>query len=356
MMYRKFLVALAAIATLWAVAPAAQAQSALLDLPRDSQHAQITQKIGVTNITINYHRPLAKGRKVFGGLEAYGKVWRAGANENTTIEFTDPVTVEGKALAAGKYGLHMIPGENEWTVIFSKTATAWGSFSYDQKEDALRVTVKPSASDFHEALTYDFDDPKPNATTITMRWDKVAVPFKVEVNVDEVVAASLQKQLRGRVQYEWQSWDEAATYLLDHKLNSEEALKEAKQSIQVEERFENLITESRALDILNRKDEATAARNKALSTGTVIQVHIYGRTLQQQGKQDQAFEVYRANIKKNPDHWLSHAELARLAVAKGDFDTAVKEMKLAAAGTPEQNRPGIEAQVRRLENKEDINR
>jgi hypothetical protein len=356
MMYRKFLVALAAIATLWAVAPAAQAQSALLDLPRDSQHAQITQKIGITNITINYHRPLVKGRKVFGGLEAYGKVWRAGANENTTIRFTDPVTVEGKALPAGTYGLHMIPGENEWTVIFSKTATAWGSFSYDQKDDALRVTVKPSASDFHEALTYDFDDPKPNAATITMRWDKVAVPFKVEVNVDEVVAASLQKQLLGRAQYEWQSWDEAATYLVDHKLNPEEALKDAKQSIQVEERFENLITESRALDILSRKDEAAAARNKALAMGTVIQIHIYGRTLQIQGKQDQAFEVYRANIKKNPDHWLSHAELARLAVAKGDFDTAVKEMKLAAAGTPEQNRPGIEAQVRRLENKEDINR
>jgi Protein of unknown function (DUF2911) len=355
-MYKKILVALTAIATLWAVLPAAQAQSALLDLPRDSQHAQITQKIGVTNITINYHRPLVKGRKVFGGLEPYGKVWRAGANENTTIRVSDAVTVEGKPLPAGTYGLHMIPGENEWTVIFSKTATAWGSFTYDQKEDALRVTVKPSASDFHEALTYDFDDPKPNVATVTMRWDKVAVPFKVEVNTDQVVAESLEKQLRGRSQYEWQAWDEAATYLLDHKLNPEEALKDAKQSIQVEERFENLITEARVLEILNRKDEATTIRNKALATGTAIQVHIYGRTLQQQGKQDQAFDVFRANIKKYPDNWLTHAEMARLAVAKGDFDTAVKEMRIAAAGANDQNKAGIEAQVKRLENKEDINR
>jgi tetratricopeptide (TPR) repeat protein len=355
-MKRNFWIALAAIATLWAVAPVARAQSALLDLPRDSQHALIVQKIGITNITINYHRPLVKGRKVFGTLEPYGKVWRAGANENTTIDFSDPVTVEGKPLAAGLYGLHMIPGENEWTVIFSKAATAWGSFSYDQKEDALRVTVKPAASEFHEALTYDFDDPKPNGATITMRWDKVAVPFKVEVNTGEVVAASLEKQLRGRSQYEWQAWDEAATYLADNKGNPEETLKYAKQSIQLEERFENLITEARALDLLNRKDEATTIRNKALSTGTVLQVHIYGRTLQIQGKQDQAFEIYRANIKKFPDNWLTHAEASRLAVAKGDYDTAVKEMKLAAAGSPEQNKAGIEAVVKRLEKKEDINR
>ena len=124
----------------------------------------------------------------------------------------------------------------------------------------------------------------------------------------------------------------------------------------MEERFENLITEARVLDILNRKDEAATIRNKALASGTVIQVHIYGRTLQTQGKQDQAFDVYRANIKKYPDHWLTHAELARMASAKGDFDTAVKEMKLAAAGSPDQSKPGVEAQLKRLQNKEDINR
>jgi Protein of unknown function (DUF2911) len=354
-MYRNFLIALTAIATLGAVAPQAQAQSALLDLPRESQHAQIRQKIGVTNITINYHRPLVKGRKVFGGLEPYGKVWRAGANENTTIAFTDAVTVEGKPLPAGTYGLHMIPGENEWTVIFSKAATAWGSFSYDQKEDALRVTVKPQVSDFHEALTFDFDDPKPNAATVTMRWDKVAVPFKVQVNIDEVVADNLHKQLRGRAQYEWEAWDDAASYFATRKTNLDEALKDADQSIQIEERYDNLMTKSNVLDALNRKDDATVARNKALAMATIIQLHVYGRQLQQQGKQEQAFDVYRTNIKKNPDHWLAHNESARLACAKGDFDTAVKEMKLSAAGATGPNKPAIEALVKRLENKEDIN-
>ena len=114
-----------------------------LNLPDVSQAAEVKQRIALTDITVNYHRPLVKGRKIWGGLVPYGKVWRAGANENTTIEFSDPVSVEGKSLDKGTYGLHMIPNPDSWTVIFSKTNTGWGSYSYDQKDDALRVTVKP---------------------------------------------------------------------------------------------------------------------------------------------------------------------------------------------------------------------
>lgn len=358
-MRRCSLLATFLLATLFTCVPFSFAQSALLDLPRDSQRAEIMQKIGITRITIIYHRPLVKGRKVFGGLESYGKVWRAGANENTTIEFSDPVTIEGKPLAKGLYGLHMIPGETDWTVIFSKNSGSWGSFSYDQKEDALRVTVKSHPDEMHEALTYDFDDPKANGATITLRWDKIAIPFKVEVNTPELVEASLNNnQLRGRAQYEWASWDEAANYLEDNKMNPEEALKYADHSIQLEERFENLMTKARALDALNRKDDATAARNKALDMGTPIQIHVYGRQMQIQGKQEQAFDAFRTNVKKYPDNWLVHSEVARMAVAKGDFDTAVKEMKLAVdkAGDTNPNKPAFEALVKRLENKEDINK
>ncbi|HEY6968212.1 MAG TPA: DUF2911 domain-containing protein [Candidatus Angelobacter sp.] len=348
--------ALLLTATLLAFVLTASAQSALLDLPRASQHARVMQRVGITDITINYHRPLVKGRKVFGTLEPYGKVWRAGANENTIIEFSDPVTVEGKPLARGIYGLHMIPGETDWVVIFSRNSSSWGSFSYDEKEDALRVTVKSHPDEMHEALTYDFDDPQPNSTIITMKWDKVAVPFKVEVNTPQVVEASLKDQLRGRVQYEWQSWNEAANYLADNKVNNEEALKYANKSIETEEHFENLITKARILDALNRKDEAAAVRAKALPLGNAIQVHIYGRQLQIQGKQDEAFNIFRGNIKKYPDNWLTHSEAARIACASGDFDTAIKEMKLSAAGADAQNKPAFEALVRRLENKEDINK
>jgi len=283
-------------------------------------------------------------------------VWRAGANENTTIEFSDPVTIEGKPLPKGTYGLHMIPGENEWTVIFSKNSTSWGSFTYDQAEDALRVTVKPQSAELHEALTYDFDNPKPDSSVVTLRWEKLAVPFKVGVNVNEAVVQSLHNQMRGLAQFTWFGWDDAATYLVDNKTNLEEALKYEENSIQNEERFDNLFTKSRILDALGRKDDATAARNKGLEMASAIQLHGYGRQLQTQGRQAEAFDIFQVNIKKNPNHWLVHNEMARLACAKGDFDGAVKEMKLAADGAPALFRPQIENLVKRLEAKEDINK
>jgi hypothetical protein len=332
------------------------AQSALLDLPRDSQHAKVIQRVGITDITINYHRPLVKGRKVWGGLVPYGQVWRAGANENTTIEFTDPVTVEGKPLAKGIYGLHMLPTENEWTIIFSKAAASWGSFTYNQSEDALRVSVKPQAGEMREALGYDFDEVTPNSAVVTMRWEKLAVPFKVEVNTNEIVAQNLHAQLRGLAQYTWDGWDDAANYFLTNKYNLEEALKYEDRSIGVEERYDNLMNKSRILDALNRKDEAIVARNKALGMASITQLHTYGRQLQLAGKQDEAFAVFRNNIKKDPNHWLVRTEAARLAVAKGDYDGATKEMKLALAAAPDPAKPTVEGLVKRLEAKQDINK
>jgi tetratricopeptide (TPR) repeat protein len=355
-MRKYFLLAAFAVVALLTIVERSNAQSAILDIPRDSQHAQVLQKIGITNININYHRPLVKGRKVWGSLVPYGQVWRAGANENTIIEFSDPVSIEGKPLAKGIYGLHMLPTENDWTVIFSKNSSSWGSYTYDQAEDALRVTVKPQPSEMHEALTYDFDSPTVNSTVVTMRWEKLAVPFKVEVATTDVVQQSLRNQLRSMAKYTWYGWDEAANYLADHKVGLEDALKYSDESIQVEERFDNLMTKARVLDLLNRKEQASAIRAKALPLGNVMQVHTYGRQLQQQGQADQAFEVFRANIKKNPEHWATHSEAARLACAKGDFPSAVKEMKLASAGAPQGLKPSMDVLVKRLENKEDINK
>lgn len=344
--------------TLLMTVPGARGQSALLDLPRESQHATIMQRIGVTDVTINYHRPQVKGRKVFGpgSAQPYGDVWRAGANENTTIQFSNDVTVEGKPLPKGVYGLHMIPGESDWTVIFSRNSTSWGSFTYDPAEDALRVTVKSHPAEMEEALAYDFDGVRQNEATIVMRWEKVAVPIHVETDTQAAVLASLHNQLRSRAQYEWPSWSEASEYLMDNKMSSDEALKDANRSIQIEDRFENEMDKARALDLLSRKDEAVAARNKAMNLGSQQQLHTYGRQLQQQKKYDDALEVFRANIKKDPNSWVAHNELARLAVAKGDYDTAVKEMKLAATGVPEAAKPQIDTLVKRLQNKEDINK
>ena len=131
-MNRSTSVALLIAAALTLPSRDARAQSAVLALPDLSQHARVAQRIGLTDITIDYHRPLVRGRKIFGGVQAYGEVWRAGANYNTTIEFSDPVTIEGQPLPKGSYGLHFIPGPSAWVAIFSKNSTSWGSFTYDE--------------------------------------------------------------------------------------------------------------------------------------------------------------------------------------------------------------------------------
>ncbi len=327
-----------------------------MNLPRPSQRAEIVQRIGITDVTISYHRPLVNGRKIWGGIVPYGQVWRAGANENTTIEFTSPVTIEGKPLDKGIYGMHMIPGENEFTIIFSNMAVAWGSFSYNQKEDALRVTVTPHPTDMHEALTYDFDDLKPDSSVVTLRWDKLAVPFKVGVNVEAVVEQSLHNQFRGLVQYTWSGWDDAATYLVDNKGNMDDALKYVDRSIQSEDRFDNEMTKARVLDAMGKTDEASAIRSKALASGTIIQVHNYGRGLMIAGKKQEGLDVFQVNIKKDPTNWIVQTEIARIAVSKGDYATAEKELTLSVAGAPEQQKPQIQGLLKRVQAKEDINR
>ena len=331
-------------------------ETLMLKLPRASQHALVTQRIGITDITINYHRPVANGRQIWGKLVPYGQIWRAGANENTTITFTDPVTIEGQALDKGTYGLHMIPGENEWTVIFSKNSTAWGSFTYKQEEDALRVTVKPQPTDLHDTLAYDFDDVKPDSTVATMRWDKVAVPFKVAVKVNDIVTASIHQQLHGLNQYYWDTWDDAAGYLLANKIDLDEALKDEDQSIQVEERYDNLMNKSRILEAMGRKDDAGSFRAKALDKANALQLYVYGRRLQGEKKQDEALAIYRSTAKKFPDYWTTHLGMARVYSAQGDFQNAVKEVKLSLNGAPDANKNALETYAKRLEAKEDINK
>jgi tetratricopeptide (TPR) repeat protein len=338
-----------------AVPSISYAQSFALDLPRQSQHSKLTQRIGITDITISYHRPLVNDRPVWGKLVPYDQVWRAGANENTTITFSDPVTIEGKPLDRGTYALFMIPTNDQWTVIFSKNSTSWGAFTYKESEDALRVQVKPRPSDMHNALTYDFDDVKPDSTVVTMQWEKVAVPFKVGVDVHSVVQASMKNQLRGFAQYTWEGWDEGANYLLTEKVGLDDALSYANKSIETEDRYDNEMTKAQVLTALNRKDDASAAEKKALALANPLQIHFYARQLQGQKRSDEAFAIFRENAKKHPDMWFTHTGLARIYSSEGKFDDATKEMKMALAGAPEAQKTYVDSLVKRLEAKQDIN-
>jgi Protein of unknown function (DUF2911) len=234
------------------VATGAQAQSFVLDLPLKSQKAAVSQTIGVTEITIVYHRPLANGRQLWDSLVPYGQVWRAGANVNTTIAVSDPVTVDGHPLDRGTYGLHMIPRAGRWTIIFSKNATSWGSFTYDSTEDALRVMVTPTRTARQNALTYEFDDPTPTSTVVALKWDTLAVPFTIAVDVHRLARASINRQLRTLARYTWMSWNEAASYLLAEGIDLDTALTYADHSIKLEDRAENEAVKSKILAALGR--------------------------------------------------------------------------------------------------------
>ncbi len=331
-------------------------QATQLTLPTISQRAMVTQQIGLTNVTINYHSPLVGGRKLWGAAPVpYDRVWRAGANENSTISFSEDVAIEGKPLAAGTYGLHMIPTKDQWTSVFSKNSTSWGSFSYDEKEDALRVQVKPHEAEFRESLAYTFDDVKPDSALATLRWEKLAVPFRVSTDVKAIVLRSIRNQLRSTGGFTWAGYDEAANWCLDNNYELEQALQWEETSIQNEDRFENNLNKSEVLAALGKKSEAEATKRHAFDVASGVQLHVYGRQLQIQGKQEEGFAVFQINVQKRPNEWYTHGEISRIAAAKGDFDAAVKEMKLALASAPEATKGQIQGLIARLEKKENIN-
>jgi len=329
-----------------------------LNLPDVSQAAEVKQRIALTDVTIKYHRPLVNGRKIWGGLVPYGKVWRAGANENTTIEFSDPVSVEGKALAKGVYGLHMIPNSDSWTVIFSKTNTAWGSYSYDQKEDALRVDVKPKPlAETKEAMEFEFGDLKPTSTAVTLKWEKLGVPFTVSINDADQTLENIRAQLKGRGQFTWQALDEGAQFCLTRKINLDEALRWADASIQNEERFDNLSTKADILKALNRSDEAKTAWNHALEIAKAPQLYTYGRQLQNQKKADEAMEIFKEVAKRFPKGVYGNLAQARIKSAAGDFAGAANDAKQAQAAAPtDAQKQSIQALINRLDSKQDINK
>jgi tetratricopeptide (TPR) repeat protein len=252
--------------------------------------------------------------------------------------------------------LHTIPDKEQWTIIFSKNSTSWGSFSYDEKEDALRVTTKPQAADFREALTYTFEEVKPDSAAATLRWEKLAVPFHVSVDVKAVALKSIKNELRSVGGFTWGGYDEAAQWCLDNNYNLEEALKWEDTSIQNEERFENLETKSRILDALGRKEESAKTLSKAFNEATAIQLYSYARGLQRSGNAKRAFEIYPQVPKKDANHWTSHLALARISSNTGDFPTAAKEMTMAISVAPDATKPFLQPLLKRLEAKDDINK
>ena len=317
-------------------------------LPNASPGASVGQTIGLTNVEIVYHRPAVNEREIWGGLVPYGQVWRSGANENTLISFSSDVSVEGQPLAAGTYGLHTLPGEGEWEIVFSNDNTAWGSFSYNQENDALRVKVKPESAPHLERLAYGFDDVDGQGAVVALRWEKLRVPFKVEVD-PELVLANIRDQLKGLAQFNWPGWNQAAGYCLQNDVNLEEALTWADNSIQAEKRFDNLSTKSQILAKTGQGADAAETMTEALEIANAGQLHNHGRQLQAQGKNEEALEIFKRNATQHADAWFVEVGLARGYSALGNFEEAVKNMKIAKERAPEGQKAYIQGLVDQLE-------
>lgn len=314
----------------------ALAQSPPLTLPDASPAASVIQTVGLTDMTISYHRPAVNKRKIWGELVPYSEVWRAGANMNTTVTFSSDVTVGGKTLAAGTYGLHMIPTEKDWTVIFSNMSTAWGSFSYDQKEDAVRFTATPKAADFEERLEFRFEDPTDTSATVVLQWDKLAVSFPIAVDTKVVVLASIKSQMRGLPRFSWQGWNQAANWCLRNDYDLDQALAWSDQSIKIQANFQNLQTKAA---ILEKKGgdpkEVEALRAKAMKLATEVDINARGYQLLQQGKTAEAIALFRKNVKDHPDSWNTYDSLGEALGASGDKKGAIEYYGKALAMTPD---------------------
>ena len=303
--------------------------NAQLKFPKESQLASVTQRIGLTDITISYSRPAVKGREIWGRLVPYNEVWRAGANENTTITFSDPVSINGNKIEPGIYGLHMIPTENDWTIIISKQYTGWGSYAYDQREDLLRFKVKPETSPFREYLEFSFSNIKNNSTQLNLSWEELNVPFKIDVDVHSVVVNNFKKDLLGALQFQWLPFNQAANYCIQNKVYLEDAEKWIEKSIGMNKNFTNLNTKARFLELKGNKNEADQLKAAAMVLATEAEMNTYGYQLLAAKKIDEAIEIFKRNVKTYPNSWNVYDSLAEAYMTKGDNKLAKENYELA---------------------------
>ncbi|MEM7486475.1 MAG: DUF2911 domain-containing protein [Bacteroidota bacterium] len=303
-----------------------------ITLPDKSQQSSISQRIGYTDITIEYHSPGTRGRVVWGNMVRYGKVWRAGANENTKFTITDDVQIEGQNLPAGSYGLHLLPEENQWTFIFSKNHTSWGSYFYQEDEDVLRISVPvQNNTQTREWLSFDFNKRERNAASIVLSWADKKAELNITLNIDEIALENIRKQLRSDAYWEWFSWCQAADYCAEYKINTKEALEWVNKSIGFQENFSNWDVKAKLLKQLGRQKEAEEAIQRAIEVGSDVYLERYGRRLLREKDFEQAEYVFKKAIKKNETYWRAHynrgnalKELNRNKEAKKSYDIALK--------------------------------
>lgn len=347
----------------------------------DNQKASAIQGIGLVTVRIDYSSPDVtspagedRRGKIWGELVPYGMAdlgfgnglpspWRAGANENTVFTVSHDVLVEGEPLPAGSYGLHMIPGEEEWVVVFSRNTTSWGSFFYDPDEDALRVTVQAEKAPFREWLSYDFLDRQPTQATVALHWEELRVPWTISVpDTTKLYLASIRNELRSARGFSWQAYNAAAQYCLQNEAVTEETLDWAERAVSMpfigQENFTTLSTKAQVLAALERDEAADETLQSALrhATATPIQIHQVGRQLLAQGRTEKAVEVFEYNAERHPNTWPVNVGLARGYSAVGQYAKALEHAKKAVEKAPDDlNRQSLQRMIELLGEGKDVN-
>ena len=366
-----------------AAALCALSAAAQITLPPSggNQRQTIVQQIGVVKVSVDYssphvHSPQGVDRrgKIWGDLVPYGLVnlgfgtckecpWRAGANENTVFTTSHDIQVEGKTLPAGSYGFFIVPQKDaDWTVVFSKNHTSWGSFFYNPAEDVLRVTAKPEKSEYREVLTYDFTERKNDGAVVALKWEELALPLHLAVpNMADLYIAQMRNELRTTPGFDWRGWQQAAVYALQNRHPSE-ALEWAQASTDPkgtgQENFNTLATLAEAYAANGRTAEAKATRDKAVNhpTATAIDIHQFARQLMAGGKKDEALEIFQLNAKLHPNAWPVNWGLARGYSAVGKYPDALKYAKMALPQAPDEaNKKNVEGAIQKLAQGQDIN-
>jgi tetratricopeptide (TPR) repeat protein len=237
-----------------------------VEFPQASQHAVVKQRVGLTDVEVDYSRPNKNNRNIFGGLVPFDKIWRTGANRPTRIKFSADVKLGDKEVAAGEYLLYTIPGANEWTIIVSKDLNAQSAGDYKQESDAARVATKPVAlATPAETFTIGLEDLRPDSATLYLEWDKTRVPVKLTTHDVEKVSKGIDAVVKSGETQEPGFYYNAASFYLDQNKDLPQALKWVDQALEKNPTAYFMhYKKAQILAKMGNKKEAIAAAEKSI--------------------------------------------------------------------------------------------
>jgi tetratricopeptide (TPR) repeat protein len=349
-----------------------------VDLPRfPSPAANVQQAVGRSTVTLNYSRPTVispdgvnRTNKIWGKQVPYEmnfrpamgggepRPWRAGANENTTIEFSHDATIEGQSIQAGKYGIHMLIQENgKVTIIFSNVSDAWGSFSYEESNDALRVEVQSEAISNTERLIYSFQEVSETSTKITLDWEKKRIPFTVGFDTHGMVMRDLKAYLSDTTGLTWRDYNRAAIYAAANRVNLSDGMNWIEKSLAMETNYTNMSTKADLFSAQGKTVDATEFKNQALELPktTANNYYSYGTQLIRIGQLKAAMAIFNRQNERFPDHWLTAHGYGRIYSALGDYKKALTYEEAALSDAPQANKGFIIGAIEQLKTGRDFN-